>query len=128
MKFLEILSLKNLLDVFRPLDMTINGQCESPESITFEESKDQVLDHDQQKADPTKAWCPKCKVHSTEIIPSMVLKMLIFLGTESIPKLYCVSSWDCVVRLVNRTECVISTLNVRCARWVLQTDNGYSRH
>jgi hypothetical protein len=68
MKFLEILSLKNLLDVSRPFVMTINGQCESPESMTFPESKDQVLDHDPQKPDPTKAWCPKCKVHSTEII------------------------------------------------------------
>ena len=68
MKFLEILSLKNLLDVSRPFVMTINGQCESPESITFQESKEQVLDHDPQKPDPAKAWCPKCKVHSTEII------------------------------------------------------------
>ena len=68
MKFLEILSLKNLLDVSRPFVMTINGQCESPESITFQESKEQVLDHDPQKPDPAKAWCPKCKAHSTEII------------------------------------------------------------
>ena len=68
MKFLEILSLKNLLDVSRPFEMTINGQCESPESMTFQESKEQVLDHDPQKPDPAKAWCPKCKVHSTEII------------------------------------------------------------
>ena len=68
MKLSELLSLKNLLDVSRPFVMTINGQCESPESITFQESKDQVLDHDPQKPDPAKAWCPKCKVHSTEII------------------------------------------------------------
>ena len=41
---------------------------EPPASMTFPESKDQVFDHDPQKPDPTKAWCPKCKVHSTEII------------------------------------------------------------
>jgi hypothetical protein len=51
-----------------------------------------------------------------------------FLSAQSIAKLYCGSSWDCVLWLVFRTECVIPTLNVRCARWVLQTDNGYSRH
>ena len=60
----ELLSLKNLLDVSKPWELT----KESPESMTFPESKDQVLDHDPQKPDPTKAWCPKCKVHSTEII------------------------------------------------------------
>jgi hypothetical protein len=64
MKLSELLSLKNLLDVSKPWEMT----KESPESMTFPESKDQVLDHDPQKPDPTKAWCPKYKVHSTEII------------------------------------------------------------
>ena len=47
----ELLSLKNLLDVSKPLELT----KESPESMTFPESKDQVLDHDPQKPDPTKA-------------------------------------------------------------------------
>ena len=60
----ELLSLKNLLDVSKPLELT----KESPASMTFQESKDRVLDHDPEKPDPTKAWCPKCKVHSTEII------------------------------------------------------------
>jgi hypothetical protein len=60
----ELLSLKNLLDVSKPWEMT----KEPPASMTFPESKDRVLDHDPQKPDPTKAWCPKCKVHSTEII------------------------------------------------------------
>ena len=60
----ELLSLKNLLDVSKPWVFT----KESPESMAFSESKDQVLDHDPQKPDPTKAWCPKCKVHSTGII------------------------------------------------------------
>ena len=37
-------------------------------SVVFCQELFEFLDHDPQKPDPTKAWCPKCKVHSTEII------------------------------------------------------------